>query len=147
MNVANDALRPTPEQRAAHRIAANAAWLARAKERGHAPGGSYTKHPHIEELDRKMMKRSDEKALAEARKSLETERKAHKCYCCGRQNLPRYSRWLWSGGIGFLVVYWWTSHIPDVAALPGLIAFPYLAVLAIAAGVGSALHEAENLVE
>ena len=49
---------PTPEERAALRLAANAGWLARAKKNGHAPGGPYQKYPDWEALDEKRMAES-----------------------------------------------------------------------------------------
>jgi len=40
-----------------------------------------------------MMERDNQKTLAAAGRSIESERKAHKSYICGRQDLPRMARW------------------------------------------------------
>jgi hypothetical protein len=50
-----------------------------------------------------MMERDDQKTLAAAGRSIESERKAHKSYICGRQDLPRMARWfgfLGAAGLG-----------------------------------------------
>ena len=133
MNSINDALRPTPEQRAAPRLKANAEWLARVQ-------GS-----QFDEANRKIMERDNKNALAGARKSIEAERKAQKCYCCGRQNVPRLSWWCWGWSVALLLVY---LNIPEhlyVANVANVTALPYLVAFAIGAGIGSGVHENSNL--
>ena len=40
------------------------------------------------QLDAEMMERDNQKTLAAAGRSIGSERKAHKSYICGRQDLP-----------------------------------------------------------
>src|SRR5437870_12966055 len=89
---------PTPEERAQPRLAANAEWLARAKQRHALEGDRQVtlrdgRVTTIAQLDAEMMERNNQKAVTAARKSIKAERAAHKCYICGRQDLPRMARW------------------------------------------------------
>jgi hypothetical protein len=47
------------------------------------------------------MEQDNQTTLAAAKKAIEAERKAHRCYICGRSDLPRWSRWfgLWAAGL------------------------------------------------
>jgi hypothetical protein len=142
MNYAGD-IPPTPEERASLRLAANDAWLARSKER-HAREGDpqYTlRDGRVKtgsQLDSEMMERDNGKALAAARKAIEGERKAHKCYICGRRDLPRYARWFGLWAAGFLAVWLYTSDtkLSNDAAL-----FGCLGLVAIGATFGAAMNE------
>ena len=126
---------PSPEERAALRLAANAAWLARAKERGHAPDGIYREHPDVERHNEQMMERDNRNALAAAMKAIEAERKARKCYICGRRDPPRYARWfaLWAAGLLGLGLY--AYRVPDAAFLG------YLGAAAAGAALAAAMYE------
>ena len=125
---------PSPEERAGLRLAANAAWLARAKERGHAPDGVYKQYPNFEQADEQMMERDNRKALAAAARDIEAERKAHKCYICGRRDLRRYARWygLWAAGLLGLRLL---SNAPEVTIVG------YLGAAALGAALAAAVHE------
>jgi hypothetical protein len=82
---------PSPEERAALSLAVNAAWLARAKAGGHTQ--SEAAAPGVwEAAAEKMMERDNAAALAAARRDIAIERKAQKCYICGRRDLPRWAR-------------------------------------------------------
>jgi hypothetical protein len=127
---------PTPQERAAYRLAANADWLARAKERGHASGGAYQTHPEFEKADERLMERDNGIALAAARREIEIERAAHKCYVCGRRDLPRYARG-WGIAAAILIGLWiWTGE----KSVP----LGVLGVLALGGAIGSGLHEAQK---
>jgi hypothetical protein len=74
---------PTPAERASLRLAANAAWLARIKEKGDATPKAWAE---------KLMEQDNQAALAAAQKEIAAERKVHRCYICGRSNLPPWNR-------------------------------------------------------
>ena len=126
---------PTPEERAALRLAANVAWLLRAKELGHAPEGSYQKYPQFESLDEQRMERDNRNAIAAATKAIEAERKAHKCFICGRRDLPRYARWLAMWAAGLLGLQLYLADLPEFAVLG------YLGAAAVGAALVAAMHE------
>ena len=114
------------------RIEANVAALARKKA-----SGIYSKHPEWEELDVRMMERDNERAIAEAGKAIEAERKVRKCYICDRQDLPRMA-WIFAlvaAGAGLL---WWRGLMSPEAAIP------IVALLAAGAAFGAGLHEASD---
>ncbi len=125
---------PSPEERAALRLAANAAWLARSKERGHAPDGVYKDYPEFEKNDEWTMARDNQKALAAAAMDIDAERKAHKCFICGRRDLLRYARWfgLWAAGLLGLCLL---SNAPEFTIVG------YLAAAAFGATPAAAMHE------
>lgn len=137
MSYAGD-IPPTPEERASLRLAANAAWLARSRER-HAREGDpqYTlRDGRVKtgsQLDAEMYERDNSKALDAARKAIEAERKAHKCYICGRRDLPRYARWFGLWAAGFVAVWLYAS---DTKLLFGV-----LGLVAIGATFGAAMYE------
>jgi peptidoglycan/LPS O-acetylase OafA/YrhL len=122
---------PSPEERAELRLAANAAWLKRVKE-GHQDDAS-----HIAWAEKRMQE-DNAKAVAAAKKAIEAERKAHKCYICGRTDPPRWARLFGLAAAALLVVYFYaTERFPHDAALFGL-----AGVAAIGAALASAAHEA-----
>jgi hypothetical protein len=123
---------PSPEERAGLTLAANAEWLARAKQEGHAPNGSYSKHPDFEAIDEETMERDNQKAVAAARNAIESERKVHRCYICGRQDLPRWGRWLgpWAGLFGL-----------GLYLSPETIMLGYLGVAALGAFLAASVYE------
>jgi hypothetical protein len=128
---------PTPVERASLRLAANAEGLAELKKRGHAPGGSYHKYPDFEALDEKMMERDSRKCLAAAKKEIESERKVHKCYICGRRDLPRYSKWFVLWAVVFVGVWLYAPEVHPDAPIFGV-----LGALAAGAAFGAGMHEA-----
>jgi hypothetical protein len=130
---------PTPEERAALRLAANAGRLARAKKSGHAPGGAYHKYPDFEALDEKLMADDNRKALAAAEKAIAGERKTHKCYICGRRDAPRYARWFGLWAAGFLAVWLYLSDNPRLGNDAPI--FGLLGVAAIGAAFGAGIYE------
>jgi len=107
---------PSPEERAALRLAANAAWLARIKEGRDAQ--------HITWAE-KRMEQDNQTALAAAKKAIEAERKVHRCYICGRSDLPPWNRLfglLAAGLIGMWLYLSETGRDPGVVGYLGLVA-------------------------
>ena len=120
---------PTPEQRAALRLAANAEWLARAKEDG----------PDWWAADaERMMERDNTKVLADARKEIERERKAHKCYVCGRKDLPRWSRGYACGAVLSIAVALYLSDRPEFAEFAWI---GYVGAALVGAAIAASMHE------
>ncbi len=135
---------PTPEQLAELRLAANADWLTRARERRLQEGDpQFTlrdgRVKRGSQLDAEMMERDNQKALAAARKAIEGERKVHKCYVCGRRDLPRIARWFLLCAVGLWLVWLYLADTSRSIPILG-----YLAAAAAGAFVGSALHENEE---
>jgi hypothetical protein len=106
---------PSPEERARLRLAANAAWLARIKEGRDAQ--------HIAWAE-KRMEQDNQTVLAAAQTTIEAERKAHRCYICGRSDLPRWSRWfgLWAAGLIGMWLYISETGRDTVVGYFGLVA-------------------------
>lgn len=127
---------PTPEERAGLRLAANADWLARAKKDGHAPGGPYHEYPDWEALDEKTMADDNRRALAAAKQAIEAERKRHKCYVCGRLDLPRHARWFVLWAALFLGVWLFFERKGGGGEMFGIIG-----VAAVGVAFGAGLHE------
>lgn len=118
---------PSPEERAGLRLAANAAWLKRYKEQGQ--GNNSWAEKHAEE--------DDARVVAAARKAIEAERKAHKCYICGRTDPPRWARMFGVAAAVLLGVYLYGSdRFPSDVAIYGL-----AGVAAVGAAFGSGMHE------
>lgn len=116
---------PTPEERAAYRLAANAAWLTRINQRAGDPAG----------VNEEMMKRDNRVALAAARKAIDAERRSRKCYVCGRQDLPRYARRF---GIGAVVFFGFTLLGSND---PRAVIFGYLAAGVLGAAFAAGMYE------
>jgi len=139
MNYPGD-LPPSPEERAELRLAANAEWLARAKQRHALEGDRQVtlrdgRVTTFAQLDAEMMERDNQKALAAARKAIEAERTAHKCYICGRRDVPRYARWLALWAAAFFGLRLYGSNVPDATM------FGYLAAAAGGAAFLAAMYE------
>jgi hypothetical protein len=134
-------LPPTPEQRAELRLAANAAWLARSLERRAQEGdppitlrdGRVTTGS---QLDVESIERSNQKTLAAAKKAIDAERKVHRCYICGRQDLPRYARWF---GLIAAVAFGMYLLLSETARETSILG--YLCAAAVGAAFGSAMFE------
>ena len=132
---------PSPEERAGLRLSANAAWLEqstgqRAQERERPitlRDGRLTTSNH---LDAEMIRRSDQKAVAAAKKAIETERKAHKCFICGRQDPPRWSRFFAASAAVLLGVFAYASDRTLDATI-----FGYVGVAAAGAAVAARMYE------
>jgi hypothetical protein len=127
---------PSPEERAASILAANAEWLVRVKQKGHAPGGSYSKYPNFEAIDEETMERDNQRAVAAARNAIEAEPKVHRCYLCGRQDLPRWGRWYGLvAGFSALALYFAPNSTPET------IIFGYLGAAALGAAISALMYE------
>jgi hypothetical protein len=79
------------------------------------------------------MARDNQRVLAAARKAIEAERRAHKCYICGRRDLPRYARrWM----LVALALFGLYAYGGEKDAFLGL-----AAVFALGGGVAAVLYE------
>jgi hypothetical protein len=132
---------PSPEERAGLRLAANAAWLEhskeqRAQERERPVTLRDGRVTTSSQLDAEMIRRSDQRAVAAARQAIASERKAHKCYICGRQDLPRWSRLFAVSAAVLLGVFAYASdRTPDATI------FGYVGVAAAGAAVAARMYE------
>jgi hypothetical protein len=132
---------PSPEERAGVRLSANAAWLEQSKEqRAQERERPITlrdgRLTTSNQLDAEMIRRSDQKAVAAARKSIEAERKAHKCFICGRKDLPRWSRFFAVLAALLLGVFAYASDRLLDATI-----FGYVGVAAAGAAVAAKMYE------
>jgi len=131
---------PTPEERAGLRLEANAAWLARAKhhddEAGNPPitlrDGRVTTAAQISS---DMMERDNRNALADARRGIAAERKVHRCYICGRSDLPPWNRLFGLLAAGFLGLYLYLSETNRGTGIVG-----FLAAATLGAAFASAMY-------
>jgi len=138
---------PSPEERAELRLAANAAWLARSLERRAQEGdppitlrnGRVTTSS---QLDAERIERSNQKSLAAAKKAIDAERKLHRCYICGRQDLPRCGRWFGLAAAVAFGLYLFLSQTGRAASVLG-----YVCALAAGAGFASMMYEGAKPVD
>jgi len=132
---------PSPQERAEIRLAASAAWLEHAKEQRARErerpitlrDGRVTTST---QLDAETIRRSDQKTLAAAKKAIEAERKVHKCYICGRSDLPRWSRLFGVSAAVLLGAYAYASDRTFDAAI-----FGFVGVAAAGAAVAARMYE------
>jgi hypothetical protein len=130
----------SPEERAALSLAVNAAWLARAKAGGHTQ--SEAAAPGVwEAAAEKMMERDNATALAAARRDIAIERKAQKCYICGRRDLPRWARRYGLAAAGLFAL---PSFAPTAHAMLAreFVFFDYLGAVALGAALAAWMYEA-----
>jgi hypothetical protein len=88
-------------------------------------------------MGEKRMEQDNANAVAAARKAIEAERKAHKCYICGRSDAPRWARGFGVAAAVLLGVdLYGSERFPSDVAIYGL-----AGVAAIGAAFASGIHE------